>query len=262
MIIWRVALWADSTESDATTAPAERPGAGVTIYSHDDTPTLESQTGAPRTASDAESDGAREVQVLEFKLGSERYCVDIDFVSEIVDKGALTRVPNAPHYVDGVMGLRGRTTSIINPKALLSIAEETEGKRTIIFDPGKFEDEAAVGWVVDEVYQVIRVSMDDVEDPPLDDGGPIEGIVKREDDDGDRRPPEESVELFAGDDRALDHRGHLGEEVHARQPHGHHHREAKLAHHDVVEPRLGVRHEMSRGPEHHHLREERAGQRQ
>ncbi len=153
------------------------------MYSQDDTPTVGSQAEAPRAASgtDAATDGASEVQVLEFKLGSERYCVDIDFVSEIVDKGSLTRVPNAPHYVDGVMDLRGRTTSIINPKSLLSIDERTESKRIVIFDPGKFEDEAAVGWVVDEVYQVIRVSMDDVEDSPLDDDGPIEGIIKRED---------------------------------------------------------------------------------
>ena len=149
------------------------------MYSQDDTPAAGSRTET--TGATAETEDAREVQVLEFKLGSERYCVDIDFVSEIVDKGSLTRVPNAPHYVDGVMDLRGRTTSIINPKALLSIDERTESKRIIIFDPGKFEDEAAVGWVVDEVYQVIRVSMDDVEDSPLDDGGPIEGIIKRED---------------------------------------------------------------------------------
>ena len=151
------------------------------MYSQDDAPAVGSQTEAPRTAAGTEPDAAREVQVLEFKLGSERYCVDIDFVSEIVDRGSLTRVPNAPHYVDGVMDLRGRTTSIINPKALLSITEQSESKRIVIFDPGKFEDEAAVGWVVDEVYQVIRVSMDDIEDSPLDDGGPIEGIIKRED---------------------------------------------------------------------------------
>ena len=151
------------------------------MHSQDDTPAVGSQTEAPRTAAGTEPDAPREVQVLEFKLGSERYCVDIDFVSEIVDRGSLTRVPNAPHYVDGVMDLRGRTTSIINPKALLGIAEQSESKRIVIFDPGKFEDEAAVGWVVDEVYQVIRVSMDDVEDSPLDDGGPIEGIIKRED---------------------------------------------------------------------------------
>ena len=129
---------------------------------------------------DGEDQRSTEVQVLEFKLGSETYCVDIDYVSEIVDRGSLTTVPNAPHYVDGVMDLRGRTTSIVNPKSLLNIREDTEAKRIIIFDSGRFEDDAAIGWVVDEVYQVVRVEMSEVEMPPLDNDESIEGIIKRD----------------------------------------------------------------------------------
>lgn len=131
---------------------------------------------------EADSDDAdvAEVQVLEFKLGAETYCVDIDFVSEIVDKGSLTVVPNAPHYVEGVMDLRGRTTSIVNPKRLLNVTSDAEPKRIIIFDSGAFDDDAAVGWVVDEVYQVVRVPLDDVEQPPLDNDESIEGIIKRD----------------------------------------------------------------------------------
>jgi purine-binding chemotaxis protein CheW len=132
-------------------------------------------------ATDVDANSGEEVQVLEFKLGTETYCVDIDFVSEIVDRESLTHVPNAPYYVDGVMDLRGRTTSIVNPKAMLDIDDAAEGKRIVIFDPATFEDDAAVGWVVDEVFQVVRVSTDDVEEPPLDGDGPIEGIIKRED---------------------------------------------------------------------------------
>jgi purine-binding chemotaxis protein CheW len=138
-------------------------------------------TPQPAPHADEESEAATEIQVLEFKLGSETYCVDIDYVSEIVDKGSLTTVPNAPHYVDGVMDLRGRTTSIVNPKSLLNIREDTESKRIVIFDSEEFADDAAIGWVVDEVYQVVRVSMTEVEQPPLDNDESIEGIIKRDD---------------------------------------------------------------------------------
>ncbi|WP_416839413.1 chemotaxis protein CheW [Haloferax sp. DFSO52] len=131
-------------------------------------------------ADDGEEDAVDEVQVLEFKLGQETYCVDIEYVSEIVDKGRLTGVPNAPDYVEGVMDLRGRTTSIINPKSLFSIDDDGESKRIVIFDPNRFEDEAATGWLVDEVYQVVRVSMNDVEDPPLEKDDSIEGVIKRD----------------------------------------------------------------------------------
>jgi purine-binding chemotaxis protein CheW len=136
---------------------------------------------APAEPHDEETEAVSEIQVLEFKLGAETYCVDIDYVSEIVDKGSLTSVPNAPHYVDGVMDLRGRTTSIVNPKRLLNLREESEPKRIVIFDSGRFADEAAIGWVVDEVYQVVRVSTDDVEQPPLDNDESIQGIIKRDD---------------------------------------------------------------------------------
>ncbi|WP_049985387.1 chemotaxis protein CheW [Halobellus rufus] len=125
---------------------------------------------------------ARQMQVLEFELGEETYCVDIDYVSEIVDRGSLTTVPNAPAYVEGVMDLRGRTTSIVNPKTLLNTDDTGEASRIVIFDAKQFDDAAAVGWLVDEVDQVVRVSMDDVEEPPMEHGDFIEGIVRRDED--------------------------------------------------------------------------------
>ncbi|RLM59350.1 chemotaxis protein CheW [Halobellus sp. Atlit-31R] len=134
----------------------------------------------PTAADDADAT-ARQIQVLEFELGGETYCVDIDYVSEIVDRGSLTSVPNAPNFVEGVMDLRGRTTSIVNPKTLLNVENTGEASRIVIFDATNFEDDAAVGWLVDEVDQVVRVSMDDVEDPPMERGDFIEGIVRQED---------------------------------------------------------------------------------
>ena len=136
---------------------------------------------APSAADDAD-ETARTVQMLEFELGGETYCVDIDYVSEIVDRGSVTPVPNAPEFVRGVMDLRGRTTSIVDPKTLLNVDAESEAQRIVIFDADSFEDDAAVGWLVDAVHQVDRVSMDDVEDPPMDRGEFIEGIVRREED--------------------------------------------------------------------------------
>ncbi|MFD1684820.1 chemotaxis protein CheW [Halobellus litoreus] len=138
--------------------------------------------GASNPAATDDGDAtARQMQVLEFELGGETYCVDIDYVSEIVDRGSLTSVPNAPEFVEGVMDLRGRTTSIVNPKTLLNVDDTGEANRIVIFDAKRFEDEAAIGWLVDEVDQVLRVSMDDVEDPPMERSDFIEGIVRRED---------------------------------------------------------------------------------
>ncbi|MFB6075390.1 MAG: chemotaxis protein CheW [Haloarculaceae archaeon] len=120
-------------------------------------------------------------QVLEFELGEETYCVDIDYVTEIVDVGDLTTVPNAPRHVEGVMDLRGRTTSIVDPKTVFGIQGGGDEQRIVVFEPDIVEDQGAAGWLVDEVYQVVQVSPDQVDDPPNEGDGSIRGVVKRDD---------------------------------------------------------------------------------
>jgi purine-binding chemotaxis protein CheW len=121
-------------------------------------------------------------QVLEFKLGDETYCVSIDYVTEIVDIGDLTKVPNSPAHVEGVMDLRGRTTSIIDPKVIFGINGDGDRRRIIVYDPEIVEDGAA-GWLVDEVYQVVQIDEADVDTSPAEDDDAIHGVVKRGDGD-------------------------------------------------------------------------------
>jgi len=120
-------------------------------------------------------------QVLEFKLGAETYCVSIGYVTEIVDVGELTQVPNAPAHVEGVMDLRGRTTSIVDPKAVFGIHGDSDGKRIIVFDPEIVQDQGAAGWLVDEVHQVVQVTPEQIDRSPANDTGSIRGVVKRDD---------------------------------------------------------------------------------
>jgi purine-binding chemotaxis protein CheW len=120
-------------------------------------------------------------QVLEFKLGEETYCVSIGYVTEIVDVGDLTQVPNAPAHVEGVMDLRGRTTSIVDPKTVFGIDGDSEGRRIIVFDPDIVQDQGAAGWLVDEVYQVVQVTPEQIDQSPANDSGSIRGVVKRDD---------------------------------------------------------------------------------
>lgn len=123
-------------------------------------------------------------QVLQFKLSDETYCVSIDYVTEIVDVGELTKVPNSPEHVEGVMDLRGRTTSIVNPKTVFNIEEsDEEAQRIIVFDPEITADAGAAGWLVDEVNQVVRVDYANVDQAPAEDRDAIKGVIKQ--DEGD-----------------------------------------------------------------------------
>ncbi len=120
-------------------------------------------------------------QVLEFGLGDETYCLDIDVIDEIVDAGQLTRIPNSPPHVEGVMDLRGRTTSIINPKTVFNIDTEGERNRIIVFDPDAIGDQGTIGWIVDEVYQVSDITPDDVDETTTANDENVHGIVKGDD---------------------------------------------------------------------------------
>lgn len=120
-------------------------------------------------------------QVLEFGLGSESYCLDIAYIDEIVDAGELTRIPNSPPHVEGVMDLRGRTTSIVDPKTVFDIDDDGDRSRIVVFDPETTGDEGAIGWVVDEVYQVVDVDDGDVDETTLADEDSVRGIVKHDD---------------------------------------------------------------------------------
>lgn len=120
-------------------------------------------------------------QVLEFGLGEETYCLNIDVIDEIVDAGQLTRIPNSPPHVEGVMDLRGRTTSIINPKTIFDIEEGGPRERIVVFDPDAMDDQATVAWIVDEVYQVTDVTPDEVDETTTADDENVHGIVKDDD---------------------------------------------------------------------------------
>lgn len=118
-------------------------------------------------------------QVLQFALGNEAYCVSIDHVTEVVDMGDVTAVPNSPPAVKGVMDLRGNTTTLVDPTILLNLEDENDEHRIIVFDPELFDDKRSVGWVVDEVHEVTRIAEDELDDSPVEDEY-IEGVVKRD----------------------------------------------------------------------------------
>ena len=48
------------------------------------------------------------IQVIVFNLGEERYGVEISQVKEIILPTQITRIPNVPSYIEGVLNLRGQ----------------------------------------------------------------------------------------------------------------------------------------------------------
>ena len=104
------------------------------------------------------------VQLVTFKLGEEEFGFDIFKVKEINKMMPITKVPNSPEYVEGVVNLRGNITPIINLRARLGLElVETDAKTSIIVVE---LNEKAVGLIVDEVNEVLRISSNVTEPPP------------------------------------------------------------------------------------------------
>ena len=144
-----------------------------------------SETDADRPARQRGTDTAateESVRVLEFTIGDQVYCIDIERVEEIVKRNTVTRVPNTASYVEGVVDLRGQITTILDTKQLLDVDDAGRQSLLVIFAPEAFEEHGTVGWVVDEVRQVVPVMDSQVRMPPSDDPH-VRGIVGREEDD-------------------------------------------------------------------------------
>ncbi|MDY7081047.1 MAG: chemotaxis protein CheW [Halobacteria archaeon] len=117
--------------------------------------------------------GQEQKQVLEFGIGDERYCVEIDDIAEIVNLDEITRVPDTPSHIEGVMDLRGETTRIINLGEILDTQME-DGERVVVFETA----DEPVGWMVDDVYEVFGISDDDIDKSMADDS--VKAVVKQE----------------------------------------------------------------------------------
>ncbi len=103
-------------------------------------------------------------EVVAFRLGDEEFCLDIANVREIKEMMPITRVPNAPDFIEGVINLRGQITAVIDLKKKLGYYDEStvENKNIIIAD---IKGET-VGIIVDSVSDVLTLSEEEIEQPP------------------------------------------------------------------------------------------------
>jgi purine-binding chemotaxis protein CheW len=118
-----------------------------------------------------------DLQVLEFRLEDKNYCIDIAHVDEIVDKDELTPLPNADPRIEGVMDLRGTTTTIVNPKTVLDLDETETGERVVVLESDDGDD-GNVGWLIDAVEQVVSVDEEAVDESV--ESGSVRGIVRQD----------------------------------------------------------------------------------
>lgn len=97
-------------------------------------------------------------QYLVFMIGSQEFGIQAMHVQEISRILDTTSVPNSPPYIEGIMNLRGRLSSVINFRKKFGFIpkEHDEDTRFIIVEHKNFP----IGILVDAVEEVIRISDD------------------------------------------------------------------------------------------------------
>jgi purine-binding chemotaxis protein CheW len=107
-------------------------------------------------------------QYLTFQLAGEEYGVDILRVQEIKGWEKATRIPHAPHYVLGVINLRGAIVPVIELRRRFGLESIEFGPTTVVIvvKVASERGERTVGMVVDAVCEVYNVGASDVKAPP------------------------------------------------------------------------------------------------
>nr|WP_093796198.1 chemotaxis protein CheW [Sporomusa acidovorans] len=106
----------------------------------------------------------QELQLVIFRLAQEEYALPITRVQEINRLVPITKLPQTPAFMEGIINLRGRIIPVIDLRKRfgLTVSEQHEDSRIIIVEVSG----QTVGIIVDAVTEVIRLSSANVEPPP------------------------------------------------------------------------------------------------
>jgi purine-binding chemotaxis protein CheW len=110
----------------------------------------------------------KEGKYLTFALAQEEYGLEILKVREIIGYIAVTAVPQTPHYVKGVINLRGQVIPVIDLRSKFGMetAEVTDETCIIVVEINQDSRKFSTGIMVDCVQEVLDIPGDSIEEAP------------------------------------------------------------------------------------------------
>ena len=104
-------------------------------------------------------------QFVGFRLGGEDYAIAITKIQEIIVMKPITRIPQVPAFIEGLINLRGSVIPVVNLRTLFGLEHRDldDETRTIIVNVG----DRTIGYIVDEVTQVMRIAADQIQAAPV-----------------------------------------------------------------------------------------------
>jgi purine-binding chemotaxis protein CheW len=104
------------------------------------------------------------IQLVSFRLGEEKYGVEITKIQEIILMGEITRIPQAPPFIKGLINLRSHVIPVLDLRLRFGLPETaiTDETRIMVVNvTGK-----TIGLIVDGVSEVLRVALEEITPPP------------------------------------------------------------------------------------------------
>lgn len=107
-------------------------------------------------------------QYLTFHVQDERFAIGILDVNEIIEVGAMTRVPMTPNFIQGVINLRGSVVPVVNLSARLGRGPSQIGKRSciVLVELNAGGDSQIAGMLVDEVNEILEIPLGQMQPAP------------------------------------------------------------------------------------------------
>lgn len=104
------------------------------------------------------------LQLVSFNIENEEYGIDILRVEEIIRIISITKIPNAPDFIEGVINLRGKVIPVIDLRTRLKRTKKSHDNNTrvIVVEVSGM----TVGFIVDSVKEVLRIPKNITEPPP------------------------------------------------------------------------------------------------
>lgn len=121
--------------------------------------------------------GTNEFEIVEFMVGGVHYGINVAKVREVIQSALfpVTEVPQAHPYLDGVITLRGSTIPLVNLPRCMGHGQGENCKSIIVTEINAY----FIGFLVDEVSRIHRISWKDMESPPQVGGGSrVVGLVR------------------------------------------------------------------------------------
>ena len=105
---------------------------------------------------------------LTFKLDEEYFTVNVRNVREILEYVKITKMPEAPHFMRGIINVRGGIVPVIDLRLKFGM-EPTDPKpttRIVVLEIEREGGSLVIGSLADSVKEVIELASEEIEPPP------------------------------------------------------------------------------------------------